>query len=404
MVQKTPRILLLEGIHSSAVERLQSVGFHVELEGHALAGDELIERSKGYDALGIRSKTQLTEEVLSALPSLRTIGAFCIGTNQINLEKANRDGTCVFNAPYANTRSVAELVIGEMVMLSRKLGDRSVAAHRGVWKKSALGSNEVRGKVLGIVGYGHIGSQLSILAEAMGLKVIYYDIVKKLPLGNAQPVDSFEQLLRASDFVSFHVPETPETKGMMGATQFEMMKHGSYLINASRGTVVDIPALAERLKSSHLAGAAIDVFPKEPASNKEAFTSELQELENVVLTPHIGGSTEEAQESIGKEVAESFVNFFGKGSTVGAVNFPNIDVPPVTTVPRIINVHTNTPGVLGRINSIVSEAGGNIHRQFLSTDNYIGYLIMDMDPSDVDKVASDIAQLDTSLRTSIVEP
>lgn len=239
MIQKTPKVLLLEGIHTCAAERLRSVGYYVEAEGHSLSGQELVDRVQGFDALGIRSKTHMTEEVLQKLPQLRAIGAFCIGTNQIDLEYSNKDATCVFNAPYANTRSVAELVIGELVMLARKLGDRSSAAHRGVWMKSAAGSNEIRGKVLGIVGYGHIGSQLSILAEAMGLTVLYYDIIKKLPLGNARPVDTFEELLQQADFVSFHVPETPETKGMMGAGELGLMRKGTYLINASRGTVVD---------------------------------------------------------------------------------------------------------------------------------------------------------------------
>jgi D-3-phosphoglycerate dehydrogenase len=311
-------------------------------------------------------------------------------------------GVPVFNAPYSNTRSVAELVICEMIALSRRLADRSQQMHKGVWNKSAVGSMEVRGKTLGIVGYGHIGSQLSVLAESMGLQVIFYDIVKKLPLGNARPCESLHECLARADFVSLHVPDTALTQGMMGAKELQAMKKGAYLINASRGLVVDIPALAQALRAKQLSGAALDVFPAEPASNKEAFQSEVQELENVILTPHIGGSTEEAQEAIGQEVSESFRRYFQSGATTGAVNFPVLDVAPPADVPRVLNIHRNVPGVLGAVNNIISEFGGNIVAQHLATDANIGYLIMDVGLKNMNEVAKKISELKTSLRTRVL--
>jgi len=372
------KILLLEGIHPGAKSRLESVGFHVELETMGLAGDKLVARAKGFHGVGIRSKTQMTEQVIGALPTLEVIGCFCIGTDQVAGEAANKKAIPVFNAPYSNTRSVAELVLCEMIALSRKLADRSQQMHKGVWNKSADGSNELRGKTLGIIGYGHIGSQLSILAESMGVRVLFFDIVKKLPLGNSSSCDNLDDCLSRADFVSLHVPDTELTQGMIGERELGLMKAGAYLINASRGNVVKIPALAAALKSKHLGGAAIDVFPIEPASNKEVFQSEIQELENVILTPHIGGSTAEAQESIGLEVAESFIQYFFTGATTGAVNFPQLDVSAPKSYPRILNIHRNVPGVLGSINSIISALGGNIVAQHLSTDPNIGYLIMDV--------------------------
>jgi len=365
---KKKKIWLVENIHTIAKEQLEKDGFEVELSSYAPSESELIEKLPHYQAVGIRSKTEITEKVLESNPHLLTIGCFCIGTNQVKLKKANRLGIPVFNAPHSNTRSVAEMVLAEMIILSRKIGDKSMKAHKGDWDKIAVGSYEVRGKTLGIVGYGHIGSQLSVLAEGLGLKVIFYDIVKKLPLGNAQNVSSLNELLAQSDFVSLHVPKTLQTENMITNTEINKMKKGSYLINASRGDVVVIEALAEALKSKHLAGAAIDVFPSEPASNKEKFISPLQGLENVLLTPHIGGSTEEAQYSIGLEVAESFRKFLRIGSTAGAVNFPNVDLPQRSGTSRILNVHRNEPGVLGEINSIISEAKANIEAQYLSTD------------------------------------
>ena len=393
------KILLLEGIHPGAKARLETCGFHVELESAALDGDKLIARTKGFQALGIRSKTQVTRKVFEALPDLETVGCFCIGTDQVDLFFANQKGVPVFNAPYSNTRSVAELVICEMIALSRRLADRSAQMHKGVWNKSAAGANEVRGKVLGIVGYGHIGSQLSVLAESMGVQVIYYDIVKKLPLGNARSCETLQECLSRSDFVSLHVPDTALTQGMIGGRELAHMKAGAYLINASRGTVVDIGALADALRKKHLGGAAIDVFPREPASNKEAFTSEVQELENVILTPHIGGSTEEAQEAIGQEVAESFTRYFFSGATTGSVNFPQLDVAPPGENPRILNIHRNVPGVMGAINGIVSELKGNIVGQHLATDPQIGYLIMDISITDPAEATRRIGALTTSLRT-----
>lgn len=396
------KILLLEGIHPGAKQRLESVGFKVETEKIALHGDALVQRAKGFHALGIRSKSQLTDAVLEKLPDLEVVGCFCIGTDQVNLAKANTLGIPVFNAPYSNTRSVAELVLAEMIALSRRLADRSRQMHQGIWQKSAVGSNEVRGKTLGIIGYGHIGSQLSVLAESMGLNVIFYDIVKKLPLGNARPCGSLDELLSAADFVTLHVPDTPQTRNMITRSELQKMRQGAYLINASRGTVVDISALAEALKSKHLAGAAIDVFPHEPSSNDEVFKSELQELENVILTPHIGGSTEEAQEAIGYEVAESFLRYLKYGATTGAVNFPSIDVTDPGTARRIANVHRNVPGVLGAINNIISSLGGNIVGQHLATDASIGYLIMDLQIQDAEKAWQQIKALNTSIRTALI--
>ncbi len=396
------KILLVENIHSVAKERLEKEGFDVDLIKESPAQKDLIKILPKYDAIGIRSKTEITDEVLAANPHLIAIGAFCIGTNQIRLNSAKKLGIPVFNAPHANTRSVAELVIAEMISLSRQLGDRNTQAHEGAWVKSADGSHEVRGKTLGIIGYGHIGSQLSVLAESMGLRVIFYDIIKKLPLGNAKVMRTLEDVLENADFVSLHVPETPETKDMISKRELKLMKKGSYLINASRGTVIDIEELVQALKSEHLAGCALDVFPEEPASNKEKFKSPLQGLPNVILTPHIGGSTEEAQYSIGLEVADSFRKFLELGSTYGSVNFPQIDLQKSSGVKRILNVHRNEPGVLGEINGIVSEAQANIRAQSLSTDENIGYLVMDVETRNYKSLADEIEKLDRSIRTRVV--
>jgi D-3-phosphoglycerate dehydrogenase len=396
------KILLLEGIHPGAKSKLESSGFHVELELASLADGKLIDRAKGFHALGIRSKTQVTETVIAGLPDLETVGCFCIGTDQVNLDYANLVGLPVFNAPYSNTRSVAELVLCEMIALSRRLADRTMQMHKGIWEKSAAGANEVRGKTLGIIGYGHIGSQLSVIAESLGVQVIYYDIVKKLPLGNARSCDTLHDLLSRADFVSLHVPDTNQTQGMMGPAELAAMKNGAYLINASRGSVVDIKALAHAIKNKYLQGAAIDVFPKEPASNKEPFISELQELENVVLTPHIGGSTEEAQEAIGQEVAESFTRYFYSGATTGVVNFPQVDVSMPGENPRILNIHRNVPGVLGEVNGIISDLNGNVVAQHLSTDSRLGYLVMDLIIKDPQEASRRIGSLPTSIRTRVL--
>lgn len=395
------RILLTENIHDIAKKTLSKEGYQVDLLTHAPLEDEYNKILKNYDVLGIRSKSELTENILQNNQHLLAIGAFCIGTNQINLQKANSFGIPIFNAPHSNTRSVAELVLAEMVALSRQLGDRNTLAHKGEWMKSAEGSKEVRGKTLGIIGYGHIGSQVSILAEAFGLKVIFYDIVKKLPLGNAVVVANIDDLLKVSDFVSLHVPETPVTANMFTEKQFSKMKKGSFLINASRGTVVNIEDLVQALKSNHLGGCALDVFPHEPASNKEKFESPLQGLKNVILTPHIGGSTEEAQYAIGLEVAESFRKFLRYGATAGAVNFPNIELHEKENVTRFTNIHRNEPGVLGELNGFISEARANIQAQYLSTDHQIGYLVTDLELDRATLSAKDLALKFTSSKRNI---
>lgn len=355
-----------------------------------------------YDLLGIRSKTELTKDLLESAPNLLAVGCFCIGTNQVDLAAAKAKGAPVFNAPHSNTRSVAELVIAELVMLARQLGDRNTLSHQGGWMKSADGAREIRGKVLGIVGYGHIGSQVSVMAESMGLRVCFYDTVKKLPLGNARACSSLDELLGSSDFVTLHVPETRQTKDMIGAKQLKKMKKGSYLLNLSRGTVVVIDDLVAAIQEKHIAGCALDVFPIEPASNKEKFLSPLQNLPNTILTPHIGGSTEEAQLAIGAEVAESFLRFIRAGTTAGAVNFPHVELAMSPGAHRIMNVHKNEPGVLGEINSLVSKYGANILGQQLSTDSKIGYMVMDVEKAEAEKLADEIGKLSRSIRTRVV--
>lgn len=399
------KILLTESIDPIAKQILEAEGYQVDLIGHAPDEIELLEKLPNYHVVGIRSKTEITEKVIQNNKHLLCIGCFCIGTNQVNLKTTRNLGIPVFNAPHSNTRSVAELIISEMIVLARHLGDRNMQCHRGDWIKSSNGAHEVRGKTLGIVGYGHIGSQLSVLAEALGLKVYFYDIIKKLPLGNAQSVSSLEELLKVSDFVSLHVPKTPETHHMIGIEQLKMMKKGSYLLNASRGTVVILEDLAQILKEKHLAGAAIDVFPVEPASNKEKLITPIQGMPNVILTPHIGGSTEEAQYSIGIEVSETFKKYLQIGTTSGAVNFPNVDLPFRNKGVRLINVHKNEPGVLGEINGLLSQEGVNIEGQYLSTDENIGYMVMDMDivSKDADSLFQKINSLKRNIRTRLLE-
>jgi D-3-phosphoglycerate dehydrogenase / 2-oxoglutarate reductase len=397
------KILLVENIHSIAVERLSSEGFEVDQISHAPDENELLKILPQYQVLGIRSKTQISDKVILANPQLHTIGAFCIGTNQINLKAANKSGVPVFNAPHSNTRSVAEMVIAELIILSRQLGDRNILAHKGEWLKSADGSREVRGKTLGIVGYGHIGSQVSILAESLGLHVLFFDVIKKLPLGNAHSCLTMDELLAQSDFLTLHVPETAQTMNLIGKRELQQMKKGAAIINASRGTVIHIESLVEALKSQHISGAALDVFPDEPASNKEKFHSPLQGIPNVFLTPHIGGSTIEAQYAIGLEVAESFRRFLKLGTTSGAVNFPQVDIPLGAGIRRIINVHRNEPGVLGEINGVVSKYGANIQAQSLSTDNQIGYLVMDVEKAEAESLSKDIAALARSIKTRVVK-
>jgi D-3-phosphoglycerate dehydrogenase len=392
------KVLLLENIHPVAREALLAEGFDVELTDKAYKEEELVQRIGGVNLLGIRSKTNVTPRVLEAADRLMAVGAFCIGTNQIALDHAMRRGVCVFNAPFSNTRSVAELVMAEIVMLSRHLGDRAREMHEGRWRKVATDSFEVRGKTLGVVGYGHIGTQVGILAEFFGMRVVFYDVATKLPLGNARSVPSLDELLTISDFVTLHVPETPQTRMMIGAPQLAAMKRGSYLINASRGTVVDIDALADALRRGHLAGAAVDVYPEEPESNSsDSFRSPLQGLRNVVMTPHIGGSTLEAQEAIGREVSTALIKYAKHGSTAGSVNFPHVELARTPGTVRVTNVHRNVPGVLRDINRICSDNGANVHAQVLSTNAEIGYLVMDLDTPVSAAVAEAMKSLDTTI-------
>ncbi len=373
-------VLLLEGISQTAVGLMKSAGYTnlVHLP-KALEGDALKEAIAGVHMVGIRSRTQLTEEVFAAADKLMAVGCFSVGTNQVDLGAARRRGVPVFNAPFSNTRSVAELVIGEIVMLMRRIFDRSVSAHQGGWDKSANASFEVRGKTLGIVGYGNIGSQLSNLAESMGMRVIFFDLTDKLRHGNTEPTETLDELLAVSDVVSLHVPQTQQTENMMGAAEFAKMKKGAYFINNARGTVVDLDALAAAMKSGHIAGAAVDVFPKEPKSNAEKFVSPLQGLPNVILTPHVGGSTKEAQERIGAEVARKLVDYSDIGSTVGAVNFPQVQLPPRPNGTRFIHVHENRPGMLNKLNNLISDRGLNIGSEFLQTEGEVGYVVIEAD-------------------------
>jgi D-3-phosphoglycerate dehydrogenase len=396
------KVLLLENIHESAHEMFASESFQVERVSTALGEAELKKRVVDAHVLGIRSKTQVTASVLAEARRLLALGCFCIGTNQVDLGAANGRGVPVFNAPFSNTRSVAEMIMAEVVMLARQLGDRSREVHVGKWRKVATNSFEVRGKTLGIVGYGHIGRQVGVIAEFMGMRVVFYDKATKLPMGNNRPLNTLEECLGEADFVTLHVPGTRETHEMMGPTELAQMKRGSYLLNASRGTVVQIPALVDALKSGHLAGAAIDVFPEEPESNVDTFVSVLQGLPNVILTPHIGGSTLEAQASIGREVATSLIKFINAGATTAAVNFPQVEQIQAEGTHRILHVHRNVPGVLRDVNRIVSERNANIHSQTLSTDTNIGYLIMDLDQAVSNDVREDIAGLSTTLRTRIL--
>ena len=396
------KVLLLEGIASSARELFDAQGFAVEMLSKSLAEDDLAARVKDVHLLGIRSKTQVTTRVLDQARRLLSVGCFCIGVNQVSLRHANNRGVPVFNAPFSNTRSVAEMIIAEVIMLARQLGDRSREVHAGTWRKVAASCHEVRGRTLGIVGYGHIGSQVGVLAEALGLRVIFFDVVTKLPMGSNRPAATLDDLLTLSDFVTLHVPETPQTRSMIGAAQIKRMKRGACLLNASRGCVVDLEALAQALKEGRIGGAAVDVYPSEPESNGENFITPLRGLPNVILTPHVGGSTEEAQESIGREVAESLIRYVNTGATSGAVNFPNVDMPPISGTHRILNVHRNVPGVVRDISQIVSNLQANIHAQVLSTDPDIGYMIMDLDQDVSHEVRDAIAALETNIRTRIL--
>ena len=405
-VLPTERIVLSENIAATAHAIFAQAGFGaVQPLSHAFGLAEAA-RLADTNVLGIRSRTTVTAELLDALPDLTVIGCFSVGTNQVDLESARARGVPVFNAPFSNTRSVAELTIGEIVMLLRRILPRSASAHAGGWDKSATGAFEVRGKTLGIVGYGNIGSQLSNLAEAMGMRVIFHDLTDKLRHGNTEPVDSLETLLALSDVVSLHVPETPATHGLMNAARIRAMKPGAYLINNSRGTVVDLEALAAALREGRLCGAAIDVFPVEPTSNAERFVSPLQGLANVILTPHIGGSTEEAQDRIGAEVARKLVEYAQTGSTLGAVNFPQVQLPPRLSGARFLHVHRNVPGVLGKINTVFSGRALNIDAQYLQTDGDFGYVVVDasVERTEADAVLQALRSIDGTVRARRLVP
>lgn len=397
------KIILLEGIHPNAVKAFNKQGyFNVDRQTDALPAEKLRHKIKGAHMIGIRSRTQITAELLERADKLIAIGCFCIGTNQVDLDTTTLMGLPVFNAPHSNTRSVAELVIGLTIMLMRGIFPKSMAAHRQEWQKSSLHCHEVRGKTLGIVGYGHIGSQVSILGEALGLTVLYYDIKTQLPLGNAKGTVSLEELMEKSDVVSLHVPEDETTRAMINERSLRWMKRGSYLINASRGSVVDIDAVAAGLKSGRLLGAAIDVFPKEPKSNEEPFHSPLIRMENVILTPHIAGSTQEAQENIGTEVAQKLVRFSDQGTTEGSVNFPMVNLTPNLDTHRILHIHHNVPGILKQINDTLAGKDINVLGQFLATNQKIGYVVLDIAKGVSGRVDGALRQIEGTIRMRVL--
>jgi len=396
-------VLLLENIHPAAEEGFRSRNFgRIEKPSGALPEEQLIKMLSDVHVLGIRSKTHISERVLKSAPQLMVLGCFCIGTDQVDIDAATRCGVAVFNAPFSNTRSVAELTIAEVIMLARRAVQRSMELHGGRWEKSAKGCMEVRRKTIGIVGYGHIGPQVGLLAESLGMRVVFHDIVKKLPLGNARQVSSLEELLKISDFVTMHVPDTSLTRKMISHERLSLMPEGSYLLNLSRGSVVDIGALQSALKSGHLAGAAVDVFPREPNSGKDPFESELRGLDNVILTPHIGGSTEEAQRNIGLEVSEALIAYVENGSSVGCANLPEVHLPLVEDSYRILNIHTDMPGVLSRINGLIASMSVNIKAQSYNTRNGVGYLIMDVERSVSRNIGNQIESLDSNIRTRLL--
>jgi len=374
------KIVLLEGVHSSALEAFRRDGY-TEIEHHpkSLAEPKLLASVRDAYIIGIRSATKLTQKIFEQAPRLIAVGCFCIGTNQVDLEAAQERGIPVFNAPFSNTRSVAELVLAETILLLRGIPARNALAHRGGWAKTATGSFEARGKILGIVGYGHIGTQVGVLAEALGMQVVYYDVETKLALGNARAAHSLDDLLQAADVVTLHVPETPQTHRMIGREQLARMKAGAHLINASRGTVVDIDAAVEALQSKHLGGAAMDVFPIEPKGAGDEFVSPLRGMDNVLLTPHVGGSTEEAQQNIGTEVAEKLIKYSNNGSTLSAVNFPEVSLPEHPGKHRLLHIHRNQPGVLSALNAVFSNQDINVAGQYLQTNARIGYVVIDVE-------------------------
>ncbi|MEM7622559.1 MAG: phosphoglycerate dehydrogenase [Planctomycetota bacterium] len=401
------RVVLAENIHMRAAEVFADHGYRVERLTRALTSEDLIETGGGMHVLGVRSKTSLPGPVINAMPRLLAAGCFCIGTNHVDLHTARARGVPIFNSPFSNTRSVAELTIAECVALSRRLGDRSNEMHSGVWRKSAAGAHEIRTKTLGIIGYGHIGTQVSVLGEAMGMRVLYHDITPKLPLGNARPVQSLAELLGVSDIVTLHVPQTEATERLIGAHEIATMKRGSLLINNARGDVVDIGALADALRSGHLAGAALDVFPQEPGSGEEPFESEIRGLDNVILTPHIGGSTEEAQQSIAEDVATKLVHFLDVGSTTGAVNMPEVELPAQTNPDgsrphRILHIHKNVPGVLSALHQSISKLGVNVAGEYLRTDEEVGYVVLDVDPVDTRGLTDALRSIPETVRVRML--
>lgn len=397
------KFLLLEGVHQNALDVLHAAGYtNIEYHKKALEPAELKEAIKDAHFVGLRSRTHLTAEILEHAGKLIAIGCFCIGTNQVDLEAAKARGIPVFNAPFSNTRSVAELVLGEILLLMRNIPQANAQVHRGIWNKSAVGSHEVRGKKLGIVGYGHIGSQLSIVAESLGMNVFFYDLETKLPLGNAQQVSTLEELLSGCDVISLHVPENASTKNLMSAERIAQLKQDCIFINAARGTVVDIDALAQALKAGRIRGAAIDVFPQEPASINEEFVSPLREFDNVLLTPHIGGSTAEAQENIGTEVATKFVKYSDNGSTLSAVNFPEVSLPEHSTAKRLLHIHQNRPGILNKINQLFVDANINVAAQYLQTDPKIGYVVIDVETEDCSELLQQLRAIDGTIRARVL--
>ena len=397
------KILLLEGLHQSTLDTLKANGYeNIEYLKTSLPEDELIEKIKDVHFIGIRSRTHLSENVIAAANKLVAVGCFCIGTNQVDLQATQRRGIPVFNAPFSNTRSVAELVLGQLILLLRGIPAKNAKAHRGEWDKSAVGSYEARGKTLGIIGYGHIGTQLSILAEHLGMRVQFYDIEDKLVLGNSTQTKSLKQLLKTSDVISLHVPETAQTQNMIAEKEFNMMKDCAIIMNAARGTVIDIDALVAALKSGKVAGAAIDVFPVEPKANDDLFESPLTAFDNVILTPHIGGSTQEAQQNIGIEVAGKLAKYSDNASTLSAVNFPEVSLPEHTHRSRLLHIHHNTPGVLTKINQAFAEKGINIAAQYLQTNANIGYVVIDVETDDADEAFEQLALIEGTIKTRIL--
>ncbi|MCP1302274.1 phosphoglycerate dehydrogenase [Vreelandella aquamarina] len=397
------KILLLEGVHQSAVDNFHNAGYeNIEHLPTSLDEESLIEKIRDVHFIGIRSRTQLTERVFEAAEKLVSVGCFCIGTNQVDLDAALKRGIAVFNAPYSNTRSVAELVLAEAIMLLRGIPEKNARAHQGGWLKSAKNSHEARGKTLGIVGYGSIGAQLSVLAESLGFNVIYYDVITKLGMGNASQVGSLEELLGRSDVVSLHVPDLASTRWMIGAKEIAAMKDGAILINAARGSVVEIEPLADAIKAGKLNGAAIDVFPVEPKGNDEEFQSPLRGLDNVILTPHIGGSTLEAQENIGIEVSEKLITYSDNGTTVTSVNFPEVALPAHPDKHRLLHIHDNVPGVLSQINRVLSENGINISGQYLQTNDKVGYVVIDVDKAYGPQALEALKQVEHTLKIRVL--